>query len=56
VLKGAIAHLRFVTILSRTATPASHVPSPILALARSENSKQRFHSLSAQIRQERKSY
>jgi Fic family protein len=57
VLKAAIAHLRFVTIhpfedgngrIARAITD--------MALARSENSPQRFYSMSAQIRQERSAY
>jgi Fic family protein len=57
VLKAGVAHLRFVTIhpfddgngrIARAITD--------LALARSENSAQRFYSMSAQIRRERKAY
>lgn len=57
VLKAAIAHLWFVTIhpfddgngrIARTITD--------LILARSENSPQRFYSMSAEIRAERKAY
>jgi Fic family protein len=57
VLKAAIAHLRFVTIhpfedgngrIARALTD--------MFLARSENSPQRFYSMSAQIREERKAY
>jgi Fic family protein len=57
VLKAAIAHLWFVTIhpfddgngrIARAITDMS--------LARSEDSPQRFYSMSAQIRQERKAY
>lgn len=57
VLKAAIAHLWFVTIhpfedgngrIARAITD--------LALARSENSGQRFYSMSAQIRRERNEY
>lgn len=57
VLKAALAHLWFVTIhpfddgngrIARALTD--------MLLARSENSPQRFYSMSAQIRQERKSY
>lgn len=57
VLKAGLAHLWFVTIhpcedgngrIARAITD--------LALARSENSPQRFYSLSAQIRQERSAY
>jgi Fic family protein len=57
VLKAAIAHLWFVTIhpfedgngrIARAITD--------LALARSENTAQRFYSMSSQIRQERKAY
>jgi Fic family protein len=57
VLKAALAHLWFVTIhpfddgngrIARAITD--------MALARSENSAQRFYSMSAQIRQERKAY
>jgi Fic family protein len=57
VVKAAIAHLWFVTIHpfedgnGRIARAIAHV-----ALARSENSSQRFYSMSAQICQERKSY
>jgi Fic family protein len=57
VLKAAIAHLWFVTIHpfedgnGRIARAIAD-----MALARSENSSQRFYSMSAQIRQERKSY
>ncbi len=57
VIKSAIAHLWFVTLhpfqdgngrITRALTD--------LLLARSDNSTQRFHSMSAQIRIERKSY
>ena len=57
VLKSGIAHLWFVTIhpfedgngrIARAITDQQ--------LARSENSKQRFYSMSAQIRQEREAY
>jgi Fic family protein len=57
VLKAGVAHLRFVTIhpfddgngrIARAITD--------LCLARSERSAQRFYSMSAQIRQERKAY
>ena len=57
VLKAGLAHLWFVTIhpfedgngrIARTITD--------MALARSENSSQRFYSMSAQIRQERPAY
>lgn len=57
VLKSAIAHLWFVTIHpfedgnGRIARAIAD-----MALARSEGSPQRFYSMSAQIRQERKSY
>jgi len=57
VLKAALAHLWFLTIHpfddgnGRIARAIAD-----LALARSENSPQRFYSLSAQIRQERGSY
>lgn len=57
VLKAAVAHLWFVTIHpfddgnGRIARAIAD-----MALARSENSPQRFYSLSAQIRQERKAY
>jgi Fic family protein len=57
VIKAAIAHLWFVTIHpfedgnGRIARAIAD-----MALARSENSSQRFYSMSAQIRQERKSY
>jgi Fic family protein len=57
VLKAAIAHLWFVTIHpfedgnGRIARAIAD-----MALARSENSSQRFYSMSAQIRQERKEY
>ncbi|NBO66994.1 MAG: Fic family protein, partial [Acidobacteria bacterium] len=57
VLKAAIAHLWFVTIHpfddgnGRIARAIAD-----LALARSEGSPQRFYSISAQIRQERKAY
>jgi Fic family protein len=57
VLKAAIAHLWFVTIHSfedgngRIARAIAD-----MALARSENSPQRFYSMSAQIRQEREAY
>ncbi|MDI7776605.1 Fic family protein [Asticcacaulis sp. EMRT-3] len=57
VLKAAIAHLWFVTIHpfddgnGRIARAIAD-----MALARSENSPQRFYSMSAQIRQERKTY
>ena len=57
VLKAGIAHLRFVTIHpfddgnGRIARAIAD-----LCLARSENSSQRFYSMSAQIRQERKTY
>jgi len=57
VLKAAIAHIWFVTIhpfddgngrISRAITD--------MQLARSDNSSQRFYSMSSQIRQERKAY
>jgi len=57
VLKAALAHLRFVTIhpfddgngrIARAVTD--------MALASSEHSAQRFYSMSAQIRLERKAY
>lgn len=57
VLKAAIAHLWFVTIHpfedgnGRIARAIAD-----MALARSENSSQRFYSMSAQIRLERKAY
>jgi Fic family protein len=57
VLKAALAHLWFVTIHpfddgnGRVARAIAD-----LALARSENSPQRFYSMSAQIRQERNAY
>jgi Fic family protein len=57
VLKAAIAHLWFVTIHpfedgnGRIARAIAD-----MALARSENSPQRFYSMSAQIRQEREAY
>ena len=57
VLKSAIAHLWFVTVHpfedgnGRIARAIADQQ-----LARSENSKQRFYSMSAQIRQERKAY
>jgi Fic family protein len=57
VLKAAVAHLWFVTIHpfddgnGRIARAIAD-----LALARSENSAQRFYSMSAQIREERKAY
>lgn len=57
VIKAAIAHLWFVTIHpfddgnGRIARAIAD-----MALARSENSSQRFYSMSAQIRQERKAY
>jgi Fic family protein len=57
VLKAAIAHLWFVTIHpfedgnGRIARAIAD-----MALARSENSPQRFYSMSAQIRAERKAY
>jgi Fic family protein len=57
VLKAAVAHLWFVTIHpfddgnGRIARAVAD-----MALARSENSPQRFYSMSAQIRQERKAY
>jgi Fic family protein len=57
VLKAAIAHLWFVTIHpfedgnGRIARAIAD-----MALARSENSSQRFYSMSAQIRQERNGY
>jgi Fic family protein len=57
VLKAGMAHLRFVTIHpfddgnGRIARAIAD-----LALARSENSPQRFYSMSAQIRQERSAY
>lgn len=57
VLKAAIAHLWFVTIHpfedgnGRIARAIAD-----MALARSENSPQRFYSMSAQIRQERNAY
>jgi Fic family protein len=57
VLKAAVAHLWFVTIHpfddgnGRIARAIAD-----MALARSENSAQRFYSMSAQIRVERKAY
>jgi Fic family protein len=57
VLKAGVAHLRFVTIHpfddgnGRIARAIAD-----MVLARSENSAQRFYSMSAQIRQERKAY
>jgi Fic family protein len=57
VLKAGIAHLRFVTIHpfddgnGRIARAIAD-----MLLARSERSSQRFYSMSAQIRQERKAY
>ena len=57
VIKAAIAHLWFVTIHpfedgnGRIARAIGE-----MALARSENSSQRFYSMSAQIRQERNAY
>ena len=57
VLKAGIAHLWFVTIHpfddgnGRIARAITDMP-----LARSEDSPQRFYSMSAQIRQERKAY
>jgi Fic family protein len=57
VLKAGIAHLWFVTI-----HPFDDGNGPIaraiadMVLARSEKSPQRFYSMSAQIRQERKAY
>jgi len=57
VLKAGLAHLWFVTIHpfddgnGRIARAIAD-----MALARSENSSQRFYSMSAQIRQERKEY
>lgn len=57
VLKAAVAHLWFVTIHpfddgnGRIARAIAD-----MALARSENSSQRFYSMSAQIRAERKAY
>jgi Fic family protein len=56
-LKAALAHLWFVTIHpfddgnGRIARAIAD-----MALARSENSSQRFYSMSAQIRQERRAY
>jgi len=57
VLKAGLAHLWFVTIQpfddgnGRMARAIAD-----MALARSENSRQRFYSMSAQIRQEREAY
>lgn len=57
VLKAAVAHLRFVTIHpfddgnGRIARAIAD-----MTLARSENSPQRFYSMSAQIRKERNAY
>ncbi len=57
VLKAALAHLWFVTV-----HPFEDANGRIaraiadMALARSENSSQRFYSMSAQIRQERRDY
>lgn len=57
VLKAGVAHLRFVTIHpfddgnGRIARAIAE-----MQLARSEDSAQRFYSMSAQIRQERKAY
>ena len=57
VLKAAIAHLWFVT-LHPLDDGNGRIARAIadLALARSENSKQRFYSMSAQIRMEREAY
>jgi Fic family protein len=57
VLKAAQAHLWFVTI-HPFADGNGRIARAItdLALARSENSPQRFYSMSTQIRQERKAY
>jgi Fic family protein len=57
VLKAGIAHLWFVTIHpfdDGNGRIARAIPD--MSLARSEDSPQRFYSMSAQIRQERKSY
>ena len=57
VLKAGLAHLWFITIhpfddgSGRVARAIAD-----MALARSENSPQRFYSMSAQIRQERGAY
>ena len=57
VLKSAIAHLWFVTIHPFEDGNGRIVRAIAdMALARSEGSPQRFYSMSAQIRQERKSY
>jgi Fic family protein len=57
VLKAALAHLWFVTI-HPFADGNGRIARAIadLALARSENTPQRFYSMSAQIRLERKAY
>lgn len=57
VLKAGLAHLWFVTV-HPFADGNGRIARAIadLALARSENSPQRFYSMSAQIRQERGSY
>ena len=57
VLRAAVAHLWFVTI-HPFADGNGRIARAIadLALARSENSSQRFYSMSAQIRQERATY
>ncbi len=57
VLKSALAHFWFVTIHPFD-DGNGHIARAIadMALARSENSPQRFYSMSAQIRQERNAY
>jgi Fic family protein len=57
VLKAGVAHLWFVTIhplKDGNARIARAIAD--MVLARSERSPQRFYSMSAQIRQERKTY
>ncbi len=57
VLKAGLAHLWFVTIHPFDDGNGRIVRAIAdLALARSENSSQRFYSMSAQIRQDRNAY